>query len=1536
MKSRLLKIALIIVLGAVVYGGWHLWARPTRIVLVNYPEYLVARFVQSEQSPFVRLNSVKIENAGEINLAKYDFVLVWAHGAPFTEEIRSALRRATARGRAVFCAGATSAENDFTNLEKEDLQQVEAYLRHGGKANYSNFFTMIRHQIHGAKLFAPAPDPVKEIAADVFFHLEEHYFETLQDYQNFRVKKGLHKEGAPRVALFTSNVGPRNSGRDDLDSLIVALENQGLNVFPVDGYGKRLAFLDSIQPHAIVSFPHGRFIPGRDGESTAWLKNRNIPLLSPIKVFREYDEWIKDQRGMDGGALAQGVVMPELDGAIEPLLLSALFPDGEGGKDFKALPGRAQRIARRVANWVELQTKPNSQKRVTIVYLKGPGQNALVAQGMEVLPSLYAVLKHLRDLGYSVEGLPKTLEEFGKLVHKQGMVPGPYAQGTLQRILQEGNPQKIPVPTYKEWAKKALGDSLWRLVVQTYGEAPGPYLSITEGEQPAILVNRIVFGNVQIMPQPLPGYGENEFALIHGVQVPPPHPYIAAYLWAAHGFASDAIIHFGTHGSFEFLPSKQTALSDYDWPVVLLGDMPHGYVYTINNIGEAMMAKRRSKAVMLSHLTPPFMSSDLYGDLQQLHDKIHHYLLPDLDPTNKAVYGESIKELVLRTNLHKDLELDSLEKRELQTSDLDKIHNYIHSIEAEKIGQGLYVLGRPYLAEEAKRTAELMHVDAVAYSKMELDLHRGLLDSSLAQNRHAFTLQYLEPAQILVQKALNGEEVVSTVLDSTELKWVAEANRPRPPQAMAAHPASIATNLNDQEYGALVARVITDTAALHFIEKWESRREYQRLASLLDPVARRRFDEATKVIPEMRRLAQMLDRKGMDTLLRLSSDTAVYRRILSLARDTSMQKAMVRRREAHQDSLRTIFSSPSYQTLWQNLQDSGTWQKSLPSALLSLDSLHTILTTITQNLELLPASAENISTALPLRIAHFNTVHVRQKQRQEEHKRSALTLAEALGMVTKSQRDLLASTGLEMASIANMLAGGFISPSPGGDPVINPEAVPTGRNFYSINAENTPTRESYKIAQRLMEAMLNSELQKNGTYPRKVGISLWGGEFVRDQGTTLAQALVLMGIEPVWNSRGRMHDLKLIPSKELGRPRIDVVIQTSGQFRDMAASRVYLLNRAVRMATEATNDSFPNFVRQGSLETEAELIKGGEIAPARAARISRVRTFGGVNGNYGTGIMGLVESGDKWENEKEIQDRYILNMGAIYDEEDWGAFDPGAFRAALRNTEVVLHSRSSNTTGPISLDHTYEFMGGLLSAIRSVNGKDARALFTDTRNRFNPRVQEAKEAIWQEARTTILNPKFVKHMTEEGESAADFFAESVRNTYGWEVMRPDLIDDELWQAYYETFVQDKLQTGIRNFMQEKNPFAFQEITAVMLETIRKGYWDPGAEVVAHLAVEHAKWVAEHGAGCSGFVCDNSKLREFIVKNTEPALQKQYNEQLSKALQSPTAQAAVKMQKEEQSLINNLLPTAKTAWWMGALLLIIAASIAFLIHKRSKR
>ena len=60
--------------------------------------------------------------------------------------------------------------------------------------------------------------------------------------------------------------------------------------------------------------------------------------------------------------------------------------------------------------------------------------------------------------------------------------------------------------------------------------------------------------------------------------------------------------------------------------------------------------------------------------------------------------------------------------------------------------------------------------------------------------------------------------------------------------------------------------------------------------------------------------------------------------------------------------------------------------------------------------------------------------------------------------------------------------------------------------------------------------------------------------------------------------------MKVIPLEELGRPRIDVVVNCSGVFRDLFVNQMILLDRAVKMAADQDEPSEMNFVRKHAIE----------------------------------------------------------------------------------------------------------------------------------------------------------------------------------------------------------------------------------------------------------------------------------------------------------------------------------------------------------------
>lgn len=562
------------------------------------------------------------------------------------------------------------------------------------------------------------------------------------------------------------------------------------------------------------------------------------------------------------------------------------------------------------------------------------------------------------------------------------------------------------------------------------------------------------------------------------------------------------------------------------------------------------------------------------------------------------------------------------------------------------------------------------------------------------------------------------------------------------------------------------------------------------------------------------------------------------------------------------------------------------------------------------------------------------------KEYSKEEVNKALAIMEVertLKNVNNYKRALQESPDGELQSLMNALNGGYTAPSPGGDPIVNPNALPTGRNLFAINAEETPTESAWEKGIQLAKSTIEMyQKRHNGEFPKKVSYTLWSGEFIETGGATIAQVLYMLGVEPVRDAFGRVSDLKLIPSADLGRLRIDVVVQTSGQLRDIAASRLFLVNRAVEMAAAAKNDQYENQVAAGVLEAEKTLIDKG-ISPKDAREISTFRVFGGANGGYGTGIQGMVDAGDRWEDESEIAATYLNNMGAYYgSEKNWEKFQQFAFEAALTRTDVVVQPRQSNTWGALSLDHVYEFMGGLNLAVRNVTGKDPDAYLSDYRNRNNNKMQEVKEAIGVESRTTIFNPSYIKEKMKGEATSAAGFAEIVRNTYGWNVMKPSVIDNEMWDEIYNVYVKDKFNLGVQDFFEKQSPAALQEITAVMMETARKGMWKATDQQLADLSNLHTDLIQKYKPACSGFVCDNAKLRDFIASKATPEAAKQYQNSIKNVREVAADQSkGVVMKKDEITSETQKHTNKVNTVWIVVGVVVILGGLAVLMRKRRR-
>ena len=1365
-KKGLLRAGVVILLLGCIWACYSRFVAPTRVALINFPAYQASSIALANDSRMIRVDVLKPEEAAK--LKRYDVALFFGPGLRLNGPQAADVEEAGARGTAVYTLIFPSGVIANHGVDSLQQERIGDYYGNGNKANYRNLLYYCRAELDPHKWFAPEPAEPQHLPSDFYWHLgEEHYFTDLDGYNSYYRKHGFYREGAPSVAIVSGMTSPLSGNRANVDTLITALERAGMNVYPIYAAGKRLDMLKEVSPDAVIYLPMGRL--GSD-RAVEWLRERNIPLFCPLTLLQQRQEWEDDPRGLAGGYLSASVVLPEIDGGIRPQVLSVQDADRNGYYQFVPVPDRVRNLAEGIRRQIRLQRKENREKRLAIVYLKGPGQSALTAAGLEVAPSLYAFLKRLKAEGYTVEHLPATEKEFETLLQREGPVFGSYAKGRMAEFMEKAHPLWIRKSAYEAWAKEVLTPGKYAEVVEHYGEAPGEYMCREQEGEPALAVSCLSFGNVVLLPQPAAAAGEDEFGMVHGAGIAPPHAYIAPYLWIQQGFQADALIHFGTHGSLEFTPGKQAALSASDWPDRLVGALPHFYYYTIANVGEGMMAKRRVYATLVSYLTPPFMESRTRGQYEDLFRTIRQY--DGCSGARQSALAARIKRQVLELGLHRDLALDSLASVPCTEEEIRRVESFAEEIANEKMTGQLYTLGQAFSEEDIRSTVKAMCAEPLAYSLARLDKLKGSIPAEQYENQVYIARHYLPEARRRVEESLRtGREVTLEQLGVS----AADVMRARATE-MAVNP----RQLSMSEMMAMASDAGNNVA--EGVKKSEG---------------------GMKMPAGMPKIGKMPD---------------------------WVKKRIEARKKAEREGKK----------------------------------------------------------------AEVPEVPLEEK----EFAQAVNELRQVAGRVGEYARLLRESPEQEMRALLNGLKGGYVAPSPGGDAVRNPNTLPTGRNLFAINAESTPGVRAWDEGKALAKATLGQYHRKHGRYPRKVSYTFWSGEFIETEGATLAQALYMLGVSPVRDGMNRVTDLRLIPSAELGRPRIDVVVQTSGQLRDIAASRLELLSKAVRMAALSKNDTCGNYVADGTLAAEKILLEKG-FSPREARELSSVRVFGGAG--YGTGITGLVEKGDAWENETEIADRYLSNMGMMYGEaKAWGKSGKEVFEAALHDADVVVQPRQSNTWGALSLDHVYEFMGGLNLTVRRLTGKDPDTYLSDYRNRNHVRMQELREAIGVEGRTTLFNPAYIREKMKGGASSAAVFAETIRNTYGWNVMKPALIDQEMWNRIYRVYVKDELNLDIHRFFETENPAALEEITAVMLETARKGYWQATDGQLKDVAALHTRLLEKYRPACTGFVCDNLKLQQFIASHSDAGRAEAYRQQIRTIRETKTESAAkaVVLKKEE--------------------------------------
>ncbi|TCO92892.1 cobaltochelatase CobN subunit [Chthoniobacter flavus] len=634
--------------------------------------------------------------------AKYDMVFVLNLEAGDAPRIAERLKEVKKKNpqQHIFALDTRGSQAD---LQKAGLlepdQKIIDYWRPNGAVNIRRLihYCLVQY-FHGP---GPAEPPVLIPEAGYYDPDREESFDTIASYKEFKASRQRWKEGAPVAVLIIQQSFWVTHDLKVADAEVRALEKEGLNTVVVfgDREEKIVALLRAAKPTVLIEDRHGAM-----WESNALLKELDAPYLRPISMLASTnEEWLRDPRGMSNRDIGLFMSLQESWGTIEPVVVGGLLASIQGFRLHEPIPDRIDTFAARAAKWAALRQKQNGEKKIAFIYYnKSLGQDDLMRGSptggfLDGPESLTRFLPELQKAGYKLSNVPGTSAALIDAIRKAGRNIGPWAQGDLEKMADEGNPVLIPLSKYRQWFQEKLGAENQKAVIEKFGEPPGRIMVVTRNGEPQIVLPRIELGNIILTPQPERGEKQDS-TLLHSRDVPPPHNYLAFYWWLQEQYKADAIVHWGTHGSLELLPGKEAGLSKDSWSDICAGHLPVIDLWITDNLGEATLARRRSYAELVDHMVPPTMSAGLNDQFKALHEDIHKLRTLE-EGLLKEEFRKRITEQATKEKL-KDAAKPENPEGPLSDAAIARLDAHLHNLYESTTPQRLHVFGEPPSAAE--------------------------------------------------------------------------------------------------------------------------------------------------------------------------------------------------------------------------------------------------------------------------------------------------------------------------------------------------------------------------------------------------------------------------------------------------------------------------------------------------------------------------------------------------------------------------------------------------------------------------------------------------------------------------------------------------------------------------------------------------------------------------------------------------------------------------------------------------------------------
>ncbi|MBD2393874.1 cobaltochelatase subunit CobN [Cyanobacterium aponinum FACHB-4101] len=413
----------------------------------------------------------------------------------------------------------------------------------------------------------------------------------------------------------------------------------------------------------------------------------------------------------------------------------------------------------------------------------------------------------------------------------------------------------------------------------------------------------------------------------------------------------------------------------------------------------------------------------------------------------------------------------------------------------------------------------------------------------------------------------------------------------------------------------------------------------------------------------------------------------------------------------------------------------------------------------------------------------------------------------------------LKKTEQEIDNLIRGLEGKYIPSGSSGAPTRGrSDVLPTGRNFYSVDIRAIPSETAWDVGRKAAETLIERYTQENGEYPRTLAISVWGTSTMRTGGDDIAQIMALMGVKPIWDGVSRrVVDFEVIPLEVLGRPRIDVTVRVSGFFRDGFPNIMELLYKINQYLSSLKEEKENNpLAQQVEKDTQYWIKQGLEEKQARER--ATYRLFGSKPGAYGAGLQGLIEA-QNWHSDEDLARAY-LNWSSYAYTGTKGVSQPEAFEQRLKQLQIVLHNQDNREHDLLDSDDYYQFQGGLTAAVRHLQGENPTVYFGDNSQPDNPKVRHLQEEIARVYRSRVINPKWIAGVMRHGYKGAFEMSATVDYLFAYSATTKS-VPDFMFTGVAQSYLLDE---KVRQFIQEKNPWALRDMGERLIEAHQRKLW----------------------------------------------------------------------------------------------------------------